>query len=375
MIEIKGSQCNPVIYADGMDSESWKQVINISNTSKFSRERVRIMPDVHAGKGCVIGFTSTINDITSVSPDLVGVDIGCGVYGINFRCSDLKSRFPEFDARVRNEIKHGNSVNDSIDSIFAQSKLAKRMKEACEWSGSLDKYERDLASFGTLGGGNHFIEIDECKDGSYVLLVHSGSRNFGHRVATFWSKICSYQENGIKFLSTWEAMSYINHQKIAVEFAAVNRINITMRLLSMLKINSNERMWRVDSVHNFFDDYYRIVRKGATSANKDEELFIPLNMGRGTILAVGKGNIEWNRSAPHGAGRTMSRSQAKVSISIDKFSESMKNVYTSCISDKTLDESPQAYKDFGTDKEITEMLEPTAEVVEIMKPVYNFKSF
>lgn len=379
MFEIRGKYNSAKIFADSVEETAMSQIYGLLNNIISEHAKIRIMPDVHAGAGCVIGYTSTLTN--RVVPNLIGVDIGCGVCGWNLGKIDID--FEALDKHIRNLIPNGTNVHKDLKelAVFATLGCYKSMKinhkdftekvvNICK------KQEQDInrvmCSFGSLGGGNHFIEIDENDKGNKWLVIHSGSRNFGLKVANWHQKKANAKMGkmgGLAYLEGSDATDYFDDMEVAQKYAQVNR-----RVMGCIIVEGffkTKYFEPVESVHNYinFDD--KVIRKGAISAHENEDVLIPLNMADGTIIGKGKGNKDWNYSAPHGAGRTMSRKKAKEVIPIEHFEHIMKNVWTSCVSKKTLDESPFAYKNA---KDIVKYLEPAVDIVSHMKPVYNFKA-
>jgi len=316
-----------------------------------------------------------------VVPNLIGVDIGCGVLGINL--GKLKNLdYSVLDNFIRKNIPASFSVRDSIhpdwsglfeeiESLDAAS-FRDSIKGICKEEGQ--DYERVMRSLGSLGGGNHFIELDQDSRDNLWLLVHSGSRNFGLRIAEYYQKrareICGKMDQ-LEYLTGKEMQAYISDMRTAQSYARLNRRLILQEILKGFIKVQGSGLPVIESVHNYIDFSDSIIRKGAISAKKDESVIIPLSMADGTILGLGKGNRDWNYSAPHGAGRRLSRTQAKASINLNEFRNRMEGIFTTSIGSKTLDEAPQAYKD---PEEIIDSLEPTVEIEERLFPVYNFKA-
>ena len=372
---IQGKYNSAEIFTENIDEESIRQIYNILNNPGFVDSQIRIMPDVHAGKGSVIGFTMSFNDY--ITPTVVGVDIGCGMnaYKIGKREIDFKS----LDKFIHKAIPAGKEVrvNPVENSLLESEELNRLIKKVTD-----EDYDRVARSIGSLGGGNHFIELNKDTEDNVWLVVHSGSRNLG-------LKVCSYHQNKAKeyikkkfngsaaynnaeFMPIDDGGSeYLEDMKITQEYALQNRYTICMIILEEYFEKKIKDCESIISVHNYinFDD--KIVRKGAISAHKGEKVIIPLNMRDGSIVAKGRGNKNWNYSAPHGAGRILSRSGAKKLVSLDEYIETMKNVYTSSVNKSTIDESPMAYK---PSEEIIGSIKDTADIDFIMKPIYNFKS-
>ena len=398
MIEIEGKFNTAVCYTDNLEDKAYAQIEAVCNEEAFSKSKIRIMPDVHAGKGCTIGTTMTICD--KIVPGMVGVDIGCGMETV--RIAEKNVDFKKLDLVIRENIPCGRDVRDNPHSLNAKIDLFK-LKCAEDV-----KIERAKLSIGTLGGGNHFIEMDCDDNGNIYLVVHSGSRHLGYQVADF------YQEQGRQAMwggakyqikqtierlkeegrfqeiqDTIEALKkeqkidmprelayvegrlfddYIHDMKIVQKFATLNRRAMTEIIMEEMGFTEIERF---TTIHNYIDTETMILRKGAVSAKKGEKLLIPINMRDGSLICVGKGNSEWNNSAPHGAGRLMSRSAAFERLTMEEYQKQMEGIYTTCVNSSTLDESPMAYKNMG---EIVKNIELTAEIIANIKPIYNFKA-
>ena len=367
------------VYAKTLEIKCEDQIKQYLDHPLFADTKVRIMPDVHLGKGSVIGFTATCNEY--VVPNLIGVDIGCGVSA--FCLGRGAVPFDKLDKFIRKHIPAGKKVNDEIHPM---------LEEAYDYVGDYtlsfevfmervvaltDKFYiptgRVLKAIGSLGGGNHFIEIDKDEEGCRWLLIHSGSRNLGLNVATFHSELAverTHEDSSIKFLSGRAAEDYMEDMKIAQLYARVNRALMGIQIgWNYFKVGKT-KLDCVESIHNYIDFENAVVRKGAISARKDEMVVIPFSMADGAVIGKGCGNAEWNYSAPHGSGRKLSRTQAQ-GLSLDEYRKRMKNIWSSCVGKSTLDESPMAYKNT---KEILELLGDTVDVERRLMPVYNFKS-
>ena len=368
MIEVQGKYTNAKIFTDNIEAEALSQVYKICNHPIFEGETVRIMPDVHAGKGCVIGFTAT-NRSGKLIPNLIGVDIGCAMLTCYLGKVDLD--FQDIDKYIQTKIPHGFNVNSKQHVI--PYRLDSEIKQVCSLIKD-EKYNYHRLSIGSLGGGNHFIEFNEDSEGNKYLVIHSGSRNFGHKIATYYQKQAAeyckqtnkHVESGLEYLEGDLAGDYKFCVETAQKFAAYSRHMMMISILNHLSILPDKIF---ETVHNYIDK--DIIRKGAISAKMDELVLIPLNMRDGSIMAIGRGNEDWNCSAPHGAGRRMSRKQAKEHLNIHLFVESMEGIYTSCVRESTLDEAPMAYKG---KEEIINNVGDSLVIMDIIKPIYNFKS-
>ena len=398
MIAIKGKYSEAKIFTDIVDSASVAQVQELCNQEFAAGSRIRLMPDIHAGKGCTIGTTMTITD--KVAPNLVGVDIGCGMETIRVRESRIELQ--KLDKLIYEKIPSGFSIREKAHRYLGQIDLSQL---CCARHVDLIRAEK---SIGTLGGGNHFIEVDRDDEGNLYIVVHSGSRHLGVEVAGY------YQEAGYKVLNRTDDASvealiaqlkaegqereiqkelkklknikqtsiprelayvsgelfeqYLHDMRIVQQFAALNRQAMMDEIVKGMKLHVEEQF---TTIHNYIDTEQMILRKGAVSARAGEQLLIPINMRDGSLICVGKGNEDWNYSAPHGAGRLMSRAEAKQSFTVSEFKKQMANVYTTSVNRSTLDECPMAYKGM---QDILDNIGPTAEVVKIIRPIYNFKA-
>jgi len=385
-IIIQGVKTTAHIYGDYPDSEELRQIYALLDLPPFAGAQVRIMPDHHAGKGCVIGFTCPIQkDDPQIVPALVGVDIGCGV--VAARLPEVlreKVRLADFDAHFRLHVPSGfknrNTPYKDLARLYKKHVDARRPWE--DFQADVNRIDtlaqgdqiKVWQSIGSLGSGNHFGELDEDAEGGLWLVIHSGSRNFGLRVCQRHQKIAKEQggrQDDLAWLSGDFARRYLQEMRIAQQVAALNRLVMLTELLGFFALSLDE-CEVITSVHNFIGDD-DIIRKGAISAREGERVVIPWNMRDGLVLGVGKGNADWNYSAPHGSGRRMARGKAKRELSLEEFRDTMSKagVWSSCVSKDTLDESPMAYK---PTKNVLESLGDTVEVTSTLKPVYNFKA-
>ena len=400
MEEIKGKYNTAISFAKIIEDSAREQIRRMCNYEFTKDSKIRIMPDVHAGKGCTIGTTMTVTD--KAVPNIVGVDIGCGMYTVKLDVDSLD--FEKID-EAAHYIPSGKNVWDFRQEKFNLQELnCYRELKKTSW---LEK------SLGTLGGGNHFIEIDRSSDGIFYLVIHTGSRNLGKQVAEIYQRLAIDLAKGKdKFFAQKEEIiavykslgrkkdiqpklkelereyrgkqasmpedlcfvygkyfhQYLHDMELCQNFAKINRELIAKILLGKAGISALESF---HTTHNYIDTADLIIRKGAISARDGEKVLIPINMRDGSVLAVGKGNPDWNFSAPHGAGRILSRSDAKNQLNMDDYKNSMAGIYTTSISEGTLDESPQAYK---TLDDILDVIGDTVEIIDVMKPVYNFKA-
>ena len=361
MLKLNGKYNTAKVFTDNVDNETISQVIELLNQDYIKDAKIRIMPDCHAGAGCVIGTTMTISD--KVCPNLVGVDIGCGMLAV--RVAEKEVDLPKLDDVINTYIPAGFNVNDKPLGKF--SHLSDLVAPA----------DISLAyrSIGSLGGGNHFIELDRDDDGSMYVAVHSGSRHLGKEVTEYYLK-CGQRElkeQGVEvpYELTWLTgklkEDYLHDLQVVQEYAELNRQVILEELAKGMKWKMQES---VSVCHNYIDKE-GILRKGAISAREGEKVVIPINMRDGILLGIGKGNPDWNYSAPHGSGRILKRSEVKNQYTVSSFKKEMKGIYCSCIGKETLDEAPFAYRNMEM---IKEAVEDTVDITQVLHPVYNFKA-
>jgi len=368
MLEYTGKYASCKVMIDDIEETAVQQIYSFLNCPAFEGAQIRIMPDVHAGAGAVVGFTSTLTD--KLIPNVIGVDIGCGVRAVSLgKIPNLNRRFQELDDFIRKEIPSGFAVHSEKPScVSPKDQDFVDVSEATEQDST-----RVLKSLCTLGGGNHFIEIGKDQDGEHWLTVHTGSRNFGLRIANFHQQKAVRtvgKGHGLEWLEGADKDLYLQHMKVAQVFALSNRNRIIDQIrYGFFGIETSS--WDVDSVHNYIDFKDSMIRKGAISAHDNELVVIPWNMRDGLVIGWGKGNLEWNLSAPHGAGRVLGRGQAKKSLQLEDFEKQMEGIWTSCVSKSTLDESPAVYKSY---KIIRDAIADTVEVSRVVKPMYNFKA-
>ncbi|MBR1528144.1 MAG: RtcB family protein [Oscillospiraceae bacterium] len=398
MFEIRGKYNTAKVYTDYADEASVAQIMELCNQPMSQNSQIRIMPDVHAGAGCTIGTTMTITD--KIIPNLVGVDIGCGMETTVIKESYIEPQ--KLDKLIRAEIPSGCQARTT------EHKYARQIDLSELYCYKNIHAEHALLSIGSLGGGNHFIEVDRDENKNIYLVIHSGSRHLGVEIARYYQEeaykrlngsddtsvqnlISEYKAQGrqkeieaaIKKLKNTKTTSvpkhlaycegelfdqYLHDMKIAQEFAVLNRQAMTDVIVRGMHWHVKDQF---TTIHNYIDIERKILRKGSVSAQKDEILIIPMNMRDGSLICRGKGNPDWNCSAPHGAGRLMSRSQAKETCSIAEYKKQMQGIYTTSVGMDTLDECPMAYKPM---QEIIDNLKPTAEIISIIKPIYNFKA-
>ena len=400
------------IFTDNVEQEAIEQINLLLEQEPFKDCKVRIMPDVHAGKGCVIGFTADLG--YKVIPNIVGVDIGCGMLCVEL--GNIELNLEKLDRVINENIPAGRNIREQKLVNFEKINDLYCLRELKETK----KFNRAI---GTLGGGNHFIEIDVDDENNKYLVIHTGSRNLGKQVADYYQdlaiQLCSgkedmfkrkeeiiktYKEQGKKseiekalkelekeykqskpnlpnelcYLEGKYREMYLRDMKICQEYASLNRLQIAkMILINYFDMTYISSMYppimykSFETIHNYISFGDNIVRKGAISAKKGERVLIPINMRDGSIIAIGKGNEDWNNSAPHGAGRIMSRHKAKETFKLEEFKESMKNIYTTSVVEETIDEAPFVYKPM---QEIMENIKDTVEIEKTIKPIYNFKA-
>ena len=399
-MEIRGRCGVAIAYAKVIEDEAVEQIRRMCDYEFTEGASIRVMPDVHWGKGCTIGTTMTVRD--KVVPNLVGVDIGCGMYTVDLGKGEIDLvRFDE----AAHFVPSGRNLWDGRQERFDLTSL--RCYRA------LKDTKRIARSLGTLGGGNHFIEIDRSADGTHYLVIHTGSRNLGKQIAEYYQNIAidlshgkdelfrardelirRYKAEGrrgelqealkelnrafqakaaeipadLAFLFGSYLADYLHDIEICQNFARRNREVIARVLLERTGLTAGEAF---HTIHNYIDTEERILRKGAIAAHAGERVLIPINMRDGSILAVGRGEPDWNYSAPHGAGRLMSRTAAKENLSMDEFRNTMVDVYTTAVNENTLDEAPMAYKSLT---DIIDVIEDSVDVIEVLKPIYNFKA-
>ena len=381
MFEITGKYNKAKIYANTVDNASYAQVLRMCNMEKLKGSSIAMMPDMHAAEGCTVGTSMTIGEY--VNPAFVGGDIGCGMQV--FELCDKDVDFLKLDNCIREKIPSGAKIHER--SVF-NSRLVDLGDLYCY---DYIRHETVLKSFGTLGGGNHFIEMARGTDENLYLIIHSGSRRLGRDVAQYHQVQAFFGQHGIDpdearrkrikvsdikstlhpsecFLSGANLERYLHDMNIAVKYALESRKHMGEVIISALGLTVEDKF---ATIHNYIDTKAGVLRKGAVSAQNGEKLLIPINMKDGSLLCVGKGNADWNFTAPHGSGRIMKRSEAKESFTLEEYRREMEGIFTTSVGESTLDESPMAYRRID---EILDAIEPTAEVKDILSPVYNFKA-
>ena len=402
MNQIIGRYATAIVYTDIIEETATEQIRTLCDQSFVEGCSIRIMPDVHAGTGCVIGFTADLGQ--RVIPSIVGVDIGCGMLTVELGKEPIDCA--KLDTVIREYIPAGSVVHESPAAEFPKLKdlLIYDKLRNLPWIEN---------SLGTLGGGNHFIEVDVDDDGNHYLVIHTGSRNLGKQVADYYQElaydilygkfieqaqrralIAEYKATGrtaelqqalknfsvevdnqiprnLCYLTGEAREAYLHDMKICQEYAVMNRRIIADRILTNLLGRGLDSFHSFQTIHNYIDHDSNIIRKGAVSAKKGEQLLIPINMRDGSLICLGKGNPEWNCSAPHGAGRLFSRGAARQNFTVEAYAKEMSGIYTTSVSEETLDECPMAYKPMDS---IISNVEPTVEILKVIRPVYNFKA-
>ena len=401
---VEGKHNTAKVFTDVVDEKSLQQIKTLCDQEFTSGARIRLMPDVHAGAGCTIGTTMTIKD--KIVPNLVGVDIGCGMETLMIhKDSEAAQKFDpaQLDMIIRKNIPCGFDIRKFEHQYVAE----------VEWDNIKGIYNKHRAqlSLGTLGGGNHFIEADKDEEGNLYIVVHSGSRHAGLEIAEYYQEMAWRQLNGktkadldamisqlkaegreteieakrvemnaqiktqipkdLAYVSGYLFDDYINDMRIMQHFAMLNRKAMINTISIGLHLKKEEIVDQFTTIHNYIDTENMILRKGAVSAQKGEKLLIPINMRDGSLICLGKGNEDWNCSAPHGAGRVMSRMKAKKELSMEEFKAEMSGIYSTTVTKETLDEAPMAYK---TMDDIVANIGPTADILNVIKPIFNFKA-
>lgn len=402
MFELTGKYGTAKVYATTVEDECVSQIYGFMNSPVVEGCNIAIMPDTHAGKGSCIGFTQKING--RVNPNMVGVDIGCGmlVLKISKEAGDIifnKPGLDKFDKIMHTKVPSGMDHRKTLHKFAKEIDITKLIADA--------DYSKELFAIGSLGGGNHFVEIDKDEAGDYYIVIHSGSRHLGIAVAKYWEdKAVEYHKNNSKakndlinklkregrekdiqtelakiptvvvskelsYLEGKDLEGYLHDMEIAQEFARLNREAMLDVLVEEMGIKKRHILGKFCTIHNYIDIKNGILRKGAISLMEGEEAIIPINMQFGSLIVKGKGNPDWNYSGPHGAGRLMSRSKAKETLKMEDFKAAMKDIYTTSVCVSTIDEAPMAYKPAD---EILENIKENAEILSIIKPIYNFKA-
>lgn len=368
MIQIKGSFNEAIVFTNDIEPTAQQQVYDLCNLPFLKDEKIRMMPDLHAGKGCTVGTTMTITD--KIVPNFVGVDIGCGMICVQIDQIKPDIDFHKLDQIIRHNIPSGMNIRKKAHSnakSFPFHALKTSFNEP-----------RARNSIGTLGGGNHFIELNEDEDGKIYLVIHSGSRNLGKQVSDAYQQIAidllptrpekTYLTKHTAYVDGQEMDDYLHDLALAQQYAALNRQTMAEVILEHM---GWKNVHTFDTIHNYVDLEAMILRKGAISAQNGELVIIPMNMRDGSLICRGKGNPDWNYSGPHGAGRLMSRTEAKKNVQLAAFEDAMKDVWSTSVTNATIDESPFAYKPMD---DIVKHIGETVDIIRTIKPIYNFKA-
>ena len=388
MYDIKGKFGVAHVFANTVDDDCISQIYSIMNSPTVKNSHVSIMPDTHSGKGIVVGFTQDIVD--RLNPSFVGVDVGCGMLVLKVS-KDFHMDLPKLDKVFHQKIPSGLKHCDKVSPFAKNINLKELIADV--------NHNKEILGLSSLGGGNHFIEVDKDQNGDYYIVIHSGSRHLGVAVCEYWEKVANnfhkklavkkselinaknekglaelpdvVTSYGLSYLMGDDLKGYLHDMKITQEFARLNREAMLDVICTEMGIKKRYILDKFCTIHNYIDLDKMILRKGAISLEKGERAIIPISMAYGSLIVTGKGNPDWNYSGPHGAGRLLSRSDAKNSISMAEYKKSMEGIYTTSVSSSTIDESPMAYKN---PDEIIKAIQDTAEIIDIIKPIYNFKA-
>jgi RNA-splicing ligase RtcB len=388
MFELSGKYGKANVYAETIDDSCISQIYGFLNNPITKDVKIAVMPDANTGKGSTVGFTQEIKD--KVNPSMVSVDIGCGMLVLKVS-KDFHMDLPKLDKVVHQKIPSGLKHCDKVSPFAKNINLKELIADV--------NHNKEILGLSSLGGGNHFIEVDKDQNGDYYIVIHSGSRHLGVAVCEYWEKVANnfhkklavkkselinakdekgltelpdvVTSYGLSYLMGDDLKGYLHDMKITQEFARLNREAMLDVICTEMGIKKRYILDKFCTIHNYIDLDKMILRKGAISLEKGERAIIPISMAYGSLIVTGKGNPDWNYSGPHGAGRLLSRSDAKNSISMAEYKKSMEGIYTTSVSSSTIDESPMAYKN---PDEIIKAIQDTAEIIDIIKPVYNFKA-
>lgn len=388
MYDIKGKFGVAHVFANTIDDDCISQIYSIMNSPTVKNSHVSIMPDTHSGKGIVVGFTQDIVD--RLNPSFVGVDEGCGMLVLKVS-KEFHMDLPKLDKIMHQKIPSGLKHCDKVSPFAKNINLKELIADV--------NHNKEILGLSSLGGGNHFTEVDKDQNGDYYIVIHSGSRHLGVAVCEYWERVANnfhkklavkkselinakdekglaelpevVTSYGLSYLMGDDLKGYLHDMKITQEFARLNREAMLDVICTEMGIKKRYILDKFCTIHNYIDLDRMILRKGAISLEKDERAIIPISMAYGSLIVTGKGNPDWNYSGPHGAGRLLSRSDAKNSISMAEYKKSMEGIYTTSVNSSTIDESPMAYKN---PDEIIKAIDETAEIIDIIKPIYNFKS-
>lgn len=388
MFELSGKYGKANVYAETIDDSCISQIYGFLNNPITKDVKVAVMPDANTGKGSTVGFTQEIKD--KVNPSMVSVDVGCGMLVLKVS-KEFHMDLPKLDKIMHQKIPSGLKHCDKVSPFAKNINLKELIADV--------NHNKEILGLSSLGGGNHFVEVDKDQNGDYYIVIHSGSRHLGVAVCEYWERVANnfhkklavkkselinakdekglaelpevVTSYGLSYLMGDDLKGYLHDMKITQEFARLNREAMLDVICTEMGIKKRYILDKFCTIHNYIDLDKMILRKGAISLEKDERAIIPISMAYGSLIVTGKGNPDWNYSGPHGAGRLLSRSDAKNSISMADYKKSMEGIYTTSVNSSTIDESPMAYKN---PDEIIKAIEETAEIIDIIKPVYNFKS-
>ena len=388
MFELSGKYGKANVYAETIDDSCISQIYGFLNNPITKDVKVAVMPDANTGKGSTVGFTQEIKD--KVNPSMVSVDVGCGMLVLKVS-KEFHMDLPKLDKVVHQKIPSGLKHCDKVSPFAKNINLKELIADV--------NHSKEILGLSSLGGGNHFIEVDKDQNGDYYIVIHSGSRHLGVAVCEYWERVANnfhkklavkkselinakdekglaelpevVTSYGLSYLMGDDLKGYLHDMKITQEFARLNREAMLDVICTEMGIKKRYILDKFCTIHNYIDLDKMILRKGAISLEKGERAIIPISMAYGSLIVTGKGNPDWNYSGPHGAGRLLSRSDAKNSISMAEYKKSMEGIYTTSVNSSTIDESPMAYKN---PDEIIKAIEETADIIDIIRPVYNFKS-
>lgn len=388
MFELNGKYGKANVYAETIDDSCISQIYGFLNNPITKDVKVAVMPDANTGKGSTVGFTQEIKD--KVNPSMVGVDVGCGMLVLKVS-KEFHMDLPKLDKIMHQKIPSGLKHCDKVSPFAKNINLKELIADV--------NHSKEILGLSSLGGGNHFAEVDKDQNGDYYIVIHSGSRHLGVAVCEYWEKVANnfhkklavkkselinakdekglaelpevITSYGLSYLMGDDLKGYLHDMKITQEFARLNREAMLDVICTEMGIKKRYILDKFCTIHNYIDLDKMILRKGAISLEKGERAIIPISMAYGSLIVTGKGNPDWNYSGPHGAGRLLSRSDAKNSISMEDYKKSMEGIYTTCVKSSTVDESPMAYKN---PDEIIRAIDETAEIIDIIRPVYNFKA-
>ena len=368
-MNITGKYNTAIVMTDNIEKSARSQIEQLCDQEIFKDSKIRIMPDCHTGKGCVIGFTANLKN--KVIPNLVGVDISCSIS--TYKLDTTEIDFGKLDNFLKFQLPHSESVRKSVSNLVSDELREKVIEVGREIQSYPELSHRDLCSIGSLGSGNHFLEINRDSNGALWFSIHCGSRNFGHRICTYHQKRAISNDTIPKelwYIEDEQMQMYCKHVKVAQEFATTNHKVILNEVCNEMGWNIVDRIFTNHNYIEFLDNGEMLIRKGAISAKQGERVIIPMNMRDGSFIGIGKGNPEWNYSAPHGAGRVMTRTEARAKLNLADFKNAMRNVWSSCVHNRTIDEAPMVYKPMSDTRKY---VSDSVKILDRIIPVYNFK--